>query len=78
MGVHVMFKDIMVVVFFTLNDSDLGMNYMNSYLWWQAVTQLFSWWHHDMETFSVLLAFCKGNPPDTRAPIQYKDDILPV
>ena len=22
-----------------------------------------SWWHHQMETFSVLLALCEGNPP---------------
>ena len=24
-----------------------------------------SWWHHQMETFSVLLALCEGNPPVT-------------
>ena len=23
------------------------------------------WWHHDMETLSVLLALCAGNPPVT-------------
>ena len=23
------------------------------------------WWHHQMETFSVLLALCEGNPPVT-------------
>ena len=24
-----------------------------------------SWWHHQMETFSALLAFCRGNSPVT-------------
>ena len=24
-----------------------------------------SWWRHQMETFSALLAFCEGNPPVT-------------
>ena len=24
-----------------------------------------SWWHHRVETFSVLLALCEGNPPVT-------------
>ena len=24
-----------------------------------------SWWHHDMETHSALLALCEGNPPFT-------------
>ena len=23
----------------------------------------FSWWHHQMETFSILLPLCEGNPP---------------
>ena len=23
------------------------------------------WWHHDMETLSLLLALCEGNPPVT-------------
>ena len=26
---------------------------------------LISWWHHQMETFSTLLALCEGNPPLT-------------
>ena len=26
---------------------------------------LTSWWHHQMETFSALLALCEGNPPVT-------------
>ena len=25
----------------------------------------YSWWHHQMETFSVLLALCAGNSPGT-------------
>ena len=26
---------------------------------------MISWWRHQMETFSVLLALCEGNPPVT-------------
>ena len=26
---------------------------------------VYSWWRHQMETFSTLLALCKGNPPVT-------------
>ena len=26
---------------------------------------LTTWWHHQMETFSMLLVICKGNPPVT-------------
>ena len=25
-----------------------------------------AWWHHQMETFSALLTFCEGNPPQSR------------
>ena len=32
---------------------------MKSLLW------LFTWWHHQMETFSALLAICAGNSPAT-------------
>ena len=28
--------------------------------WWQP--RLTEWWHHQMETFSALLALCEGNP----------------
>ena len=26
------------------------------------ITNMLSWWHHQMETFSMLLALCEGNP----------------
>ena len=29
------------------------------------VTHTDAWWHHQMETFSTLLAFCEGNSPVT-------------
>ena len=31
-----------------------------------SITYRSSWWHHQMETFSALLAFCEGNPLVTR------------
>ena len=31
--------------------------------WLSPLTQKTSWWRHQMETFSVLLALCKGNSP---------------
>ena len=30
-----------------------------------AVMSGHTWWHHDMGTFSMLLAICEGNPPVT-------------
>ena len=27
------------------------------------IKHIFSWWNHQMETFSTLLALCEGNPP---------------
>ena len=36
--------------------------------WWHIsshIIDLVSWWHHQMETFSVLLAICMGNSPVT-------------
>ena len=27
------------------------------------IDQLITWWRHQMETFSALLAFCAGNSP---------------
>ena len=27
------------------------------------IKSISSWWHHQMETFSALLALCEGNPP---------------
>ena len=29
---------------------------------WSVLEFFYSWWHHQMETFSVLLALCEGNP----------------
>ena len=40
-------------------------------LWWHPIpgsyngTHRLSWWRHQMETFSALLAFCAGNSPVT-------------
>ena len=31
----------------------------------QVITVQWSWWRHEMETFSALLALCEGNPPVT-------------
>ena len=31
----------------------------------QVITVQWSWWRHQMETFSALLALCEGNPPVT-------------
>ena len=32
--------------------------------WWETINDI-SWWRHQMEWFSALLAFCKGNSPVT-------------
>ena len=32
----------------------------------QGLVMVASWWHHDMEPYSTLLALCEGNPPVTR------------
>ena len=32
----------------------------------------YSWWHHDMETLSALLALCEGNPQSTSDQFQPK------
>ena len=34
-------------------------------LYWEEWKTSFSWWHHQMETFSALLALCAGNLPVT-------------
>ena len=33
---------------------------------WLQIRNLLSWWRHQMETFSVLLAICAGNSPFPR------------
>ena len=35
------------------------------YCRWQTSVPLMSWWRHQMETFSALLAICAGNSPVT-------------
>ena len=35
------------------------------WVWHMASDCLVSWWHHNMETFSTLLALCEENPPVT-------------
>ena len=30
---------------------------------WELMADLYSWWRHQMETFSALLALCAGNSP---------------
>ena len=40
-----------------------------------------SWWRHQMETFSVLLAFCAGNSPDpgefpSQRPVAWSFDVF--
>ena len=42
---------------------------------------LLTWWHHQMETFSVLLALCVGNSPVTgefpsQRPVTYSFDVF--
>ena len=37
--------------------------YTFTYCIWIARLVLMIWWHHQMETFSMLLAFAEGNPP---------------
>ena len=34
---------------------------------WDKHRRLQTWWRHQMETFSMLLALCEGNPPVTGA-----------
>ena len=34
-------------------------------LFWRMIYVVSSWWHHQMETFSALLALCAGNSPAT-------------
>ena len=31
--------------------------------WWPSIPTHYSWWRHQMETFSALLAICAGNSP---------------
>ena len=33
------------------------------FIWWYALYRNQSWWRHQMETFSALLALCAGNSP---------------
>ena len=35
----------------------------SGYLCWKTHTRKLSWWRHQMETFSALLAICAGNSP---------------
>ena len=39
--------------------------YCNSFVNWVQYQLSCSWWHHQMETFSTLLALCVGNSPVT-------------
>ena len=34
-----------------------------------------SWWRHQMETFSALLAICAGNSPGTQRPVTQSFDV---
>ena len=54
---------------------------------WSAVSTLmiqdhhFPWWHHQMETFSTLLALCEGNSPVTgefpsQRPVMWSFDVF--
>ena len=38
-------------------------NYKDEHHILEAIAKLFSWWRHQMETFSALLAICAGNSP---------------
>ena len=44
---------------------DPGTQYPGNYRYIYHVTPSVTWWRHQMETFSVLLALCAGNSPGT-------------
>ena len=41
------------------------MSHESTYYWWNNQNKASTWWRHQMETFSALLALCEGNPPVT-------------
>ena len=55
--VHVSHYTIHLIIFHSIT------RYMQHTL--HSKKSMFTWWHHQMETFSALLAFCAGNSPVT-------------
>ena len=55
-------KAVMLTVPRVLSDDKVCALMTISFYYWDGN---FSWWRHQMETFSALLAHCEGNPPVT-------------
>ena len=42
---------------------DNSINHFDTWAYWSVLGLRSSWWRHEMETFSALLAFCAGHSP---------------
>ena len=61
-------------------DAIIRIMFLNGFTKYQIINAI-TWWHHQMETFSALLAICAGNSPvpgefPTQRPVTRSFDVL--
>ena len=74
-------NDRQVAMLWTLFGSEAKELYRNRYWLLFCLRCIFSWWRHQMETFSALLAICAGNSPVTgefpsQRPVTWSFDVF--